>query len=227
MSSILNIETATGICSVGISQNGQMLSLRESPQQYDHAAQITLLVEACCTEAGVKLRDLDAVAVSRGPGSYTSLRIGSSVAKAICYAMGIPFIAVDTLESLAMAAINKEKVKGLYIPMIDARRMEVYTAVYDHQGLRLEAPNALVVKPDSFNHYLDSGQPLVFSGNGASKCEPVINYPQARFSQVVCSATNLVPLAEEQYNNRQFEDVAYYEPFYLKPPNITKPKKIL
>ncbi len=227
MPHILNIETSTGICSVGISRDGEMLSLRESPQQYDHASQITLLIDACTSEAKLQLNELEAVAVSRGPGSYTALRIGTSVAKAICYTLDIPLIAIDTLQSLAMATYQLEKAKALYIPMIDARRMEVYTAVYDHSGQQLEAPRSLVVTADSFQPFRESGKMLIFSGNGAPKCETVLSSPEMRYSQVECSATHLMPLAEEKFKNQQFEDSAYYEPFYLKPPNITKPKKIL
>jgi tRNA threonylcarbamoyladenosine biosynthesis protein TsaB len=226
MALILNIETATDICSVCVSRGAKILSLKESDQGYDHAAQITLMIEACLKEAGCKIDELAAVAVSRGPGSFTALRIGAATAKGICYSLGVPLIAIDTLQSLALATSLKEKKQALYCPMIDARRMEVYTAVFDAAGQPLTEAHSLIVQNDSFSQYLNEGQELVFSGNGAGKCRGALDSPAMHFSDVTCSAKHLVELAAQAFQEEAFSDIAYFSPFYLKPPNITNPKKI-
>lgn len=229
MSLILNIETATDICSIGVGKNGRLLAKTESDKPYEHASRITLLIEACCRQAGVTLPELDAIAVSSGPGSYTSLRVGASVAKGICYTLDKPLIAVSTLRSLAIAShLDSGDGSFLYCPMIDARRMEVYAAVYNQHGEEIESPEARLIDEASFQEYLELGKTMVFSGNGAAKCRPVIQSDRAIFrDELHCDADHLAPLAEEAYRNGDFENVAYFTPFYLKPPNITKPKRVL
>ncbi len=225
---ILHIETATDVCSIGVSNNSQLLSLEESSEPYQHASQITLLIEQAVNKAGVVLSDLDAVSISTGPGSYTSLRVGTSTAKGICYALKKPLIAVDTLRSIAMAS-QREVVdeRTLLCPMIDARRMEVYTRLFDQEWNEVKALQALIVAQNSFDEFFKQGINILFSGNGAPKCKDVLQQPQAHFSEQICSASNLVMLAEEQYKRGTFVDVAHYRPNYFKAPNITTPKKFL
>lgn len=225
MPQILHIETATDICSIGISQDETLLALQEITHFADHASKITLLIEACLQEAKLSLNDLDAVAVSQGPGSYTALRIGVSTAKGICYALNKPLIAVDTLQALALATFNAERKDALYCPMIDARRMEVYAAIFDQANQIVEEATALKIEADSFDVYFKAGQDLVFAGDGAEKCKSVFTGAFAHFSPIVCSARHLIPLALQAFQNQQFSDLAYFEPFYLKPPNITTPKQ--
>jgi len=222
---ILHIETTTDVCSIGISQNETLLALEEITQFSDHASKITLLIEACLQRANLSLQQLDAVAVSRGPGSYTSLRIGISTAKGICYALDKPLIAIDTLQALSLATYRLEKKEALYCSMIDARRMEVYAAIFEANNKVIQEADALKIEVNTFDKYFNNNQSIIFSGNGAEKCKVVLTSPLAQFSSVVCSAKHLIALALQAFENEQFADLAYFEPFYLKPPNITTPKK--
>lgn len=224
---ILNIETATDICSVCIAKGEVILSAKEATKAYSHASVITLLIEACVREAGLSLGALDAVAVSSGPGSYTSLRVGAAAAKGICYALDKPLIAVDTLEALACAA-RKDKDQGtFYIPMIDARRMEVYTAVYDQSLNPIKETNNLILDQHSFAEYFEQGANLVLCGNGALKTKPLFESKNVLYSNVICAAKHLIPFSVKAFLNQTFKDVAYYSPLYFKAPNITVSKKIL
>ncbi len=229
MSYILNIESATDICSIAISQDDKVLALQET--QGNHAAKMTLMIEHCLKEAQLHMRDLSAVAISNGPGSYTSLRVGASVAKGICYALNIPLIAVDTLESLALAAFTALKdTDAFYCPMIDARRMEVCTAIftYNTEGVVLQEPmKSLVIEEDSFNKYFKENKRIVFCGNGAEKCKTILKNDKAIFFDNICSSKNMIPFSKTYYDKQQFVDIAYYTPFYMKAPNITQAKKIL
>jgi len=225
---LLHIETATDICSIGISQNGELLALHEADKPYSHIEQTTILVQACAKTADVALHQIDAIALSRGPGSYTALRVGTSVAKGLCYAFDKPLIAVDTLQALALASLEKPDAENaLYCPMIDNRRMEVLTAVYDAAGERQSEIESKIITENSFADYFANDQTLVFSGNGAEKCKAVLTAPQAVFVDIHCSARHLIPLAEAAYQAKGFADMAYFEPLYVKPPNITTPKKRL
>ena len=224
MSLILHIETATDICSIGLSRGSQLLSIHNAAAGYQHAAQITLLIQRCLEESGASLAELDAVALSSGPGSYTSLRVGGATAKGICYSLDKPLIVVDTLQSLALASLKQEREEALYYPMIDARRMEVYTAGFDAANEQIEAPKAIIVDELTFSEQWRAGHRIVLSGNGAEKCRSVLSGKDIIYSPVACSAAHLLPLALIAYEKEQFEDVAYYSPFYLKPPNITKPR---
>lgn len=230
MAYILNIESATSICSVCISQNGELVSIHETDAN-KHASEITLMIDKCLTEAGLKMTDFSAVAISNGPGSYTSLRVGASTAKGICYALNIPMIAVDTLQSLAMAAyLEVQDEAAYYCPMIDARRMEVYSAIYKMERgnmINIEPMSPLIVDEQTFKRFLDMGKRLVFSGNGVSKCQSVIGSQMAFFSDNICTSRNMIPLSTHQFEMGNFVDVAYHTPQYLKAPNITKAKKII
>lgn len=223
---ILNIETSTDICSICLSKGKEIISIKEAEQQYVHAARITILVGECLAEAGIKIEELSAVAVSSGPGSYTGLRIGTATAKGICYALGKPMIAVDTLRALAMACQQEEQKEVLYCPMIDARRMEVYTALFNAKNERITDTEALIIETNTFSEYLKDHS-IIICGNGAEKCKQVLACEKVSYSTVVCSAGHLAPLAEKAYNEGRFCDVAYYAPLYFKAPNITRPRKIL
>jgi tRNA threonylcarbamoyladenosine biosynthesis protein TsaB len=223
---ILNIESATGVCSVCLSLGTEVLALHETAEQNEHSRSITLLIGRCMADAGLALAALDAVAVSEGPGSYTSLRVGYSTAKGLCFALGKPLIAVSTLAALAAAAAAEAgDADALYCPMIDARRMEVYTALYRSDG-RVEMPaQPMVVGAEAFRAYFDEGRRIVFCGNGAEKCRPVIRHPLAMFSEVKrCSSAQLVAEGLSLFLNNKFSDLLSAVPLYLKPPNITSSK---
>ena len=222
---ILNIETATEVCSVCLSRNGAVLALRESASTLDHAAQITLMIAACFQEAGLELAALDAVAVSDGPGSYTSLRIGLATAKGICYALDKPLIAVPTLQSMAWAAAVEMPAADIFVPMIDARRMEVYMQAFDRDINPINDAEAIILELALFDSWLQAGQSVVCAGNGSDKAQAVVAGPGVSFSGVRCSALHLIALAEIAFAEATFADIAYHAPFYLKPPNITIPRK--
>ena len=222
---ILNIESATGICSVCISSGLDILDFQEADEVFQHAKVLTKLIDNCLKKSGLRLNELDAIALSSGPGSYTSLRVGASTAKGICYALNKPLISVDTLQSLAIAA-QKEKAidEAFYCPMIDARRMEVYCNLFDGNGKPISETSAKVINEESFDGYFEKGKKVIFCGNGAAKCMGTITSPFAIFFPSECSAAHFPLLSMRHLENKKFEDVAYFVPHYLKPPNITIPK---
>lgn len=224
MSLILGIETATKICSVAISRDGVLLSLKEVGGEYSHSENLNHFIELACHEANIKLTDLDAIAVSKGPGSYTGLRIGVSSAKGLCYGLDKPLIAVDTLKALTLGVLNQEK-NCLFCPMIDARRMEVYTALYNTNLEMIEPISAKIIDEHSFADVL-AKQKVVFFGDGAEKCKSLLNsHPNAIFiDDVEPSAKYVNQMAEGKFKKQQFEDVAYFEPYYLKEFLATTPK---
>jgi tRNA threonylcarbamoyladenosine biosynthesis protein TsaB len=175
------------------------------------------------------MQDLDAIAVSHGPGSYTGLRIGLSTAKGICYALEKPLITVKTLAALAsVTAARFSDENAVYCPMIDARRMEVYTAIFDENGKQLKETQPLIVEnEDYFEDYFINNQTVIFSGDGSEKCKTIINHKNAKFIIQENTAVGMVTIAERQFNESDFDDLAYSSPFYLKSPNITKPRKKL
>ncbi len=226
MAFILNIETATKNCSVSIAKDGDTICLRESNEEhYSHAERLHVFIEELVKEANITFNTLDAIAVSKGPGSYTGLRIGVSAAKGLCFALNIPLIAVDTLEGLARAIHVKEG--ELIVPMIDARRLEVYSAVYDYKGAQIENIVAKVIDDNAFKGLLDQ-QSIHFLGDGAKKCRPIIKHPHAVFHENYWpSAENMGELSYQKFIKKDFEDVAYFEPYYLKDFIAGKPKKLL
>ncbi len=224
---ILHIETATEVCSVGLALDGKLLALREESEPYQHASRITRFIEACLDEAGARRADVDAVAVSRGPGSFTALRIGTSAAKGFCFALDKPLLSINTLQALAWGAQRALARKATYCSMIDARRMEVYMACFDEAGTALTPPQALIVEADTFADRLQEGESIVLVGNGAEKCRPLFEQAALTILPLACSAQHMCELAEAAFSDKNTENLAYYEPFYLKPPNITKPKKRL
>lgn len=228
MATILQIETATPVCSVALSIDGKTVELKEESAQNIHASKLTLFIQEVMEKQGLKYADLDAIAVSKGPGSYTGLRIGVSTAKGLCFALDKPLIGIDTLQMMCNGyLLQNTAYKGLVCAMIDARRMEVFTATY-HSNLQvLEATNAKIVDETSFNSILESNN-ITFIGDGAEKCELVLKHQNADFSKLnFNSAANMSSLAFKAFTNQKFEDVAYFEPFYLKDFVFTTPKKKL
>ncbi len=219
---ILNIETATKNCSVAIAADGTVVSLREVAETgYSHAEKLHVFIEEVLLESGIKFSDLAAVAVSRGPGSYTGLRIGVSAAKGLCYALRVPLIATDTLQALALQAHVSD---GVVIPMIDARRMEVYSSVYGSSGENHREIRAEIIDQDSFSEIDDQ---VYFVGDCAAKCQHVLTRPNFRFLHDVVypSAREMAMLSYNKYRAQDFEDLAYFEPFYLKDFLVTPAKK--
>jgi tRNA threonylcarbamoyladenosine biosynthesis protein TsaB len=220
MSIVLNIETATTVCSVALAKDGELLGLKELNNGYTHAENLTVFIEDIVREAGVRLSDIDAVAVSKGPGSYTGLRIGVAAAKGICFGLNRPLIAVDTLKSLTWQFVNSTpgiRYPALFCPMLDARRMEVYCALYDQQLNELESVQAKIIDENSFESYLKDHL-IYFFGDGASKCREKLGLnSNAVFIERVCpSASAMISFSELACNLKQFEDIAYFEPYYLK-----------
>lgn len=232
MSNILLIESATEICSVALAKDNELIDMLETGEGQNHARLLSVYAADLLKRNRVDARELDAVAISRGPGSYTGLRIGVSLAKGFCYAAGIPLLAVDTLGAMAsFVAGNRakfgidEKKETLYCPMIDARRMEVYSMLTDQAGEVIKGISAEIVDETFLAGELEAKQ-VVFLGNGAGKCEKVINSPNAVFIHGVCaSASYLVEPAWQRFQEKKFEDLAYFEPFYLKDFVVTKTKK--
>lgn len=219
MSTILNIETATRVCSVALAVDGEVVSLKESHEKNAHAENITLFSESVVQMVGLELHQLDAIAVSKGPGSYTGLRIGVSTAKGFCYSLDKPLIAINTLESLASGMARKhDQPNGyLFCPMIDARRMEVYAAVFDHELRVVKETEAVIIDEQSYTGLLEKYR-IVFAGDGAEKCKDVLgnNSNAVFFDEILPSAAFLGQLAERRFKEGKFENVAYFEPFYLK-----------
>ncbi len=211
---ILNLETATKNCSVSLSDSGKTISLtEEAGDGYMHGEMLHHFIKQTLAQGQADFKDLSAVAVSKGPGSYTGLRIGVSAAKGICYALNIPLISTGTLLCLA----KKVKVEsGFIVPMLDARRMEVYTAAFDENHRNVEEISAKIVDENSFDNLLRRGK-VYFTGDGASKCETVITHPNAIFlNHLYPSADEMSAVSFQKYADRNFEDTAYFEPYYLK-----------
>ena len=230
MSCILHIETSTSVCSVALSQDGACIYHEENFDGPSHAALLAPYVAEALSFADSHAIPLDAVAVSAGPGSYTGLRIGVSTAKGVCYGRGVPLIAVSTLELLCVPTLlygEELPDDALLCPMVDARRMEVYDAALDRALRAVRPVGAEIVGPDSFADLL-AAHPVYFMGNGAAKCKAVLPHPNAHFiDDVHPLARHMFPLAERAVAQGRFEDVAYFEPFYLKQFVTSKPKDLL
>lgn len=225
MGLILNLETATKICSVSLAKDGKEIkTLTHKSEKYSHAEKLNGLIMSLFEGTDLELKDLDAIAVSEGPGSYTGLRIGTSSAKGFCYAMDIPLIAVNSLKALAASQVGK----GYFIcPMFDARRMEVYSAIYDSELNELEATRAVVVDDSSYSGHLKESK-MIFLGPGAEKCQGIIEHDNATFNiDQEVTAASMITLSEKKFSNQDFVDLAYFEPFYLKDFIAGPPKKML
>ncbi len=223
MALILNIDTSTEVCSVALAQDGKIICIRENTTGQNHSTLLTTFISELLDEASIAVSQLDAVAISGGPGSYTGLRIAVSVAKGICYGASLPLIAISSLESMANEVIKSHlphystpEKKVLLCPMLDARRMEVYSAFYDHQGVQVREIQAVIIDNSSFSMLLENSK-ILFFGNGAEKCKDAIAHPNAVFvNDILTLASYLVPLSERAFAAKSFVDVAYYEPLYLK-----------
>lgn len=230
MAVILNIETSTTVCSTALTAEGMVLCHFEDFQGQNHAALLSGYIKRCLDWAADHEMKLDAVAVSMGPGSYTGLRIGLSEAKGLAFALDIPLIGVDTLQLLAVSAMFNHDIdpEALLAPMIDARRMEVYTAVYDMALQAVMSPRPLILTEGTpYAEELDRGK-VVFFGNGSDKSREVITSPNAEFiADIVPLATDMIALAERAFHQRNFIDLAYSTPNYLKDFQATKPKNLL
>ena len=226
MAILLGIETTTTNCSVALSKDDVILAFKEDMGlDYSHAERLHLYIAEVLQEADIPKSEIDAVAVSKGPGSYTGLRIGVSAAKGLCYALNIPLIATNTLKALAMQANQSGDEFQYIIPVLDARRMEVYSAVFNPVFDEIRSIEAQIVEESSFLNYLDSGK-VLFIGNGAAKLKDLIKHPNARFNdKALPSAREMTPLALAKYKISDTEDVAYFEPFYLKDFFVTSKKK--
>jgi len=229
MSCILNIETSTDICSVSASQDGAVIFNEEDHSGPNHAVKLGVFVDEALSFIDSHAIPLDAVAVSSGPGSYTGLRIGTSMAKGICYGRDAKLIAIPTLELMSVPVLLREEIEdnALLCPMIDARRMEVYAAVYDRALHPLRPVQADIVEADTYISFLEA-HPMYFFGNGAAKCKEILQHPNAHFIEgIEPLAKWMFPLAEKRIALEQFEDVAYFVPFYLKDFVAKMPKKLL
>lgn len=224
---ILGIETGGDNCSVALSKGEEIIALKESEGR-EHSRYLSVFIDDVFKCSGLSYRDIDAVAVSKGPGSYTGLRIGVATAKGICYGTDRPLIAVNSLLSLASVCndtLTPVSPQLIYCPMIDARRLEVYTALFDLSLKQLSDTEAMIISENSFAEILSARQ-ICFFGSGANKCKEIIKSPNAVFADIESSASGLVRPAVEAFVNRQFENTAYFEPFYLKNFVVTERKKM-
>lgn len=229
MSCILHIETSTQVCSVALSEDGQCIFSKTDFEGPSHAVTLGIYVDEALSFADSHAIPLDAVAVSCGPGSYTGLRIGVSMAKGICYGRNLPLIGIPTPEVMCVPLLLDEELSedALLCPMIDARRMEVYAALYDRALHPVREIEAVIIDESSYEEYLNRG-PVYFFGNGAAKCKEKILHPNARFVEDIHPLAKwMFPLAEKAFARGDFKDVAYFEPFYLKEFVASKPKKLL
>lgn len=230
MSCILHIETSTNVCSVAVSEDGKVIFDKADRTGNNHAEALGSFVDEALSFADSHAIPVDAVAVSGGPGSYTGLRIGVSMAKGVCYALDIPLLSVPTLELMSVPVLLRhEDIEddALLCPMIDARRMEVYAALYDRALKPVRGIQADVVDADTYRQWLDE-RPVYFFGNGAAKCMETINHPNAKLIEGIEPVAKwMMPLAERKMLNDEREDVAYYVPFYLKDFVAKMPKKLI
>lgn len=215
MSLILHLETATTVCSVALSQSGNLLALKEENKGFTHAEHLTLFIEEVMQMTGKNFNELSAVAVSKGPGSYTGLRIGVATAKGLCYGLNIPLMTMNTLTSLMYGAQQKHDKELHFCPLLDARRMEVYTALYQFENMIHETA-AIILNEDSFSEILDL-QKVLFFGDGALKFKEICNHKHAIFDLTIePSAANMIDHIHKKYLAKEFENLAYFEPYYLK-----------
>lgn len=213
MALLLCIDTAQETASVCLTNDDRIVGSSANNEQRDHAAWLHQAINNLLQQQNLSINAIDAIAVSNGPGSYTGLRVGLSAAKGLCYALNIPLITISTLKMMASAI--KEQTAGLLCPSIDARRMEVYTAIYTKELNEVLSPTAMIIDENSFASFL-SNEILIFTGSGMDKLKKIIQHPNAQFIETVFAAENLVPLAIQEFQARHFADLAYAEPFYIK-----------
>jgi tRNA threonylcarbamoyladenosine biosynthesis protein TsaB len=229
MERLILIETSTALCSAALAEDGVITSYRESSAPKAHASLTAVFIQEMLEEKGLTIADCDAVCVSKGPGSYTGLRVGVSTAKGLCFGAKKPLLAVGTLDTLVAQAIAEGLVPEgcrYIVPMIDARRMEVYTATFKPDTEQVTQTEPMIIDQNSFAAELEEG-PVLFIGDGAGKCEGTITHPNARFVQCWPKASSMLAPASAEYKEKRFKDVAYFEPFYLKEFVATVSKKKL
>lgn len=215
MSLILHIDTAVDAASICLSEGERIIGEATNPNSRESASWLQPAIKGLMDEAGYNLQQLQAVSVSAGPGSYTGLRVGMASAKGLCFACNIPLITVGTLEVMTAAALDTTKDDAFFCPLIDARRMEVFTGLYNRKMQCMLPPQNMILDENSFSEWLAQG-PVFFFGNGSSKLQPLLQHPSARFINVNHSATNLAQLALQRFQKQEFADLAYAEPFYIK-----------
>lgn len=224
MAIILSLESSSEVCSVCIHRDLEVLALVETDEPFSHTRRMTLMIQEGLEEASLSMKDLDGVAVSHGPGSYTGLRVAAATAKGICYALGIPLVAVDTLEALAMEA--QSFIEGeLFIPMIDARRMEVYTAIYNKAGECVKPTYNLILEEGIFSSWEETGSKIVLCGTGVEKSKHFFGDERYLLRPRRLSATYMIPLAISRFQEGKVEEIVSYEPNYFKSPRVTASKK--
>ena len=227
MVKILSLETSTTVCSVALHENSSLIAVAEVHQEHSHGSRLAQLVDSVIRSAGIQMGDVNAIAVSSGPGSYTGLRIGTSTAKGLCFALNVPLIAIDTLSILSAQVNATNFEKSLLCPMIDARRMEVYCSVCDANGSVIQNIEAKVIDEKSFEGLLDERR-VIFFGNGAEKCRAVITHNNAFFlTGITPSASQLGSMAFGKFEKGEFEDLFRFEPFYLKEFKAKKPSNFI
>ncbi len=226
MAFLLSLETSSTVCSAALHENGKLLSFSELHIAQSASSKLAIIIDDLLKLCGVKPSQLGGVAVSAGPGSYTGLRIGVATAKGLCYALGIPFVSLNTLELMAYQVAVVDRSDALLCPMLDARRMEVYCLLADRDMKILEDTDAKIIDEFSFKNWLDQ-YGILFFGNGSAKCKGVIHHPNARYIENISpSAASLGELAFKKFESKQFEDLSSFEPFYLKDFVVKKPKPV-
>jgi tRNA threonylcarbamoyladenosine biosynthesis protein TsaB len=223
---ILHIESTSTVCSVALSQNDQLLAIKELNNGYTHAENLHLFIQDVLLDAGIEVKQLSAISISTGPGSYTGLRIGYATAKGLAYALNIPLITVSTLQALTSLAVQQTSADALYCPMLDARRMEVYCAMYNHTLEEVVPVNALILSEESIISFKKE-KPIYFFGDGMPKAKELLNTLPSVFyiENMVATAKALIPLAYQKFIQQNFDDIAYAEPMYLKEFYFATPKK--
>lgn len=223
---LLCIETSTDICSVCLSSNNDIVAIKESEKAFSHSESIAVFIEEILKDVNWKISDLDVIGLTEGPGSYTALRIGSSFAKGLCYGQNIPLITIPTLDALANSIKKSTGKNELIIPLLDARRMEVYRTIYDRELNIIEPLSPLVLEEDSFR-YLSDFNKIHFVGDGVSKSKDFLKLDNAHFHSIEASSKYMIDLIMDKYEKNEFADISYFEPNYFKKPNIKKSKKKL
>lgn len=223
MAFILNIETATENCSVCLSENEKLIIEKSELNTQRHSEIITIWINEVLKESGISFNQLDAVSISEGPGSYTSLRVGTSAAKAVCYAHDLPLISVNTLKSLISKDFEVSAESYYFFPMIDARRMEVYASLYDNKLNTVFDNKPVILDEFDISEFISNEDYIIMSGNGSEKAKQIFTNGNYIFSEKFCKAENLIFESNFKFHQKQFEDIAYFSPNYIKPPNITIP----
>lgn len=225
MALILNIDTSTSVCSVALCKEGKVIALKENNEGLNHSVLLGTYTDSILKENNLTVAQLDAISISMGPGSYTGLRIGVSLSKGLCFGAGKPLIAVNTLQALAQSVSTRIKEDAWYCPMIDARRMEVYTAFFDNENRIIMETKAEIIDATSFADILATHK-VYFFGDGSNKIKDTLTSPNACYLDgIETSATNMAVISEQKFKAGQFEDIAYFEPFYLKDFIATTPRK--